>query len=98
MEKRIYWSSIEFKYKNDQNIEFGYTYIFLRAKDVRDCLSKILKALEVENLKPIDIEFIKPYSKETKWEDPERNEHYKKLVQIAEKKKYVIDHLYAKPN
>ena len=96
MENRIYWVSIKFKfkYKNDQNLEIGYTYIFLRAKDVRACLTKVLKALDDEDLKPLDIEFIKPYHKETVWDSEERNERYKKLVEMAEKKKYVFDQLY----
>lgn len=92
----MYWVSLEFRfrYKHGDGYKHGFTYVFLRAKDVPACLSKLTKILEKEELKPVDIEFIKPYPNDMSWSDPARDQHYRNLVAIAQKKMYAIDHLY----
>ncbi len=97
MDKRIYWSSIEYVYKKPEgNLLGGFVYVFINAFDVRFALEKISKEFIRENLIIKDIEFIKPYHPEQEWNSTERTEHYSKLCKIAKKSSRVeFDTFYA---
>jgi len=97
MNKRIYWSSIEFLYKKQKgNLLGGFVYVFISAFDVRIALKKISNEFILEDLIIKDIEFIKPYHPEQEWDSLERTKHYRQLCEIAEKSSRVeFDTLYA---
>ena len=100
MKTKIYWTSIEYRYdeKSDdfKKLKGGFVYAFIKAKDVRDTLEKILDALKMLNLNPVDIEFIKPYDKTLGWETPENTKRYLSLFKEAGKSTTAIfDVFYA---
>ena len=94
---RIYWSSIEYEYKESKNnLLGGFVYVFIKTSDVKNALEIILKEFKAEKLIPHDIEFIKPYNAETEWENANRTKHYNKLYKSALKTSEIIfDDFYA---
>jgi hypothetical protein len=87
MKRKIYWSSIEYLYKSDSE-EFGelvggFVYVFIKAIDVREALSKIICELNNGKLDPIEIEFIKPYEDDLEWETSDQTKHYLDLFEKA---------------
>jgi len=100
MERKIYWSGIEYLYKSDSEeygeLVGGFVYVFIKASDVREALSKIIFELNNEKLNPIEIEFIKPYEEELEWETLDKTKHYMELYKKAESsEKLVFDDFYA---
>src|SRR5687767_3512596 len=100
MESKVYWSSIEYKYgepsDNPEKLIGGFTYVFIKAFDVRDALEKITESLDRIGLQPIEIEFLSPYDKATEWETSKETKHYRKLFMDAQNStKVVFDDFYA---
>ena len=102
MIEKIYWSSIEFHYKQKPKtkettiLKGGFVYAFVKAFDVQDALDMIKRSLKKNKLQPIEIEFIKPYEKNIEWESKELTKNYLNLYKEAKRSSEVIfDNLYA---
>jgi hypothetical protein len=102
MKENIYWSCIEFHYKQrpqtkeNTNLKGGFVYAFIKAFDVRDALDMIIISLKKNKLQPIEIEYIKPYEKNIQWESKKQTKHYLELYKEAKRTDEVIfDDLYA---
>ena len=89
MTKKIYWTSIEYRYDEksteSKKLKGGFVYAFIKANDVRDALENFLRELRSLNLNPVEIEFIKPYDKALEWETIEDTKHYLNLFRQAQK-------------
>jgi hypothetical protein len=83
MKGKVFWTGIEYSYMEDAEeygkLKGGFVYAFIKAHDVRDALDKIIDKLKIMRLKPIEIEFLKPYEKELEWETEEQTKHYLNL-------------------
>ena len=100
MEKKIYWSSIEYSYsknsKEAEKLKGGFVYALIKAYDAREALEKIQSALDNENMIPIEIEYISPYDVNMEWEEEDQTSHFNGLYEEAGKKSDVIfDEFYA---
>ena len=100
MEDKVYWSSIEYSYEADAEeygeLKGGFVYVFCSAFDVRQALGDIILKLEKEKLKPIEIEFLKPYEEELEWETEGHTNHYLALYrEVCRTKKIVFDDFQA---
>lgn len=94
MSKRIYWSSVEYIFNEDSpkfgKLKGGAVYAFVKAKDARDSLEKIIKALTDEFLIPVDVEYISIYDTDIEWENDEETSQFMQLYQEAENSNEVI--------
>lgn len=98
MKKLIYWGSFEFKYNKDHEaypkMKGGFVFVFLKARDVREYLKIVERAICNENLTIKAVEFVKEYDVE--WEKPEDIAHFKKLIrQVKKTDQPVFDDFYA---
>lgn len=89
----IYWASIEFNLK-PKNKDFGkfkggFVYLFVKANDKITALKKIKTELDKANLKPINIEFIKPY-KNVEWENEKEEKHFEIIIEETNDSSEVI--------
>lgn len=103
MEKKVFWSGIEYHYKTGSSsikkLKGGFVYVFSRAFDVRDALENILTEMNKRGLLPIEIEYISPYDSEMEWEVVKDNKHYLELYNQAAKSDIVVfDDFYAYEN
>lgn len=99
-ERKVYWSGIEYLYKSDSEeygeLAGGFVYVFIKATDVREVLSKITLSFDDEKLDPIEIEFIKPYDEELEWETSSQTKYYLELFNKAKSSESLIfDDFYA---
>lgn len=94
MEQKIYWSSIEYRYcENSEKygkLLGGFVYVFLKAFDAKEALSKIIVELKEEKLDPVEIEFVKPYEADLEWETLEQTMYYLELFEKAKSSEYLI--------
>lgn len=94
MNKKVYWAGIEYMYTSNSNelgkLKGGFVYAFVNAYNVKVALSKINKELNQIQLIPVEIEFIEPYNKETKWEKPEQTQNYLDLFDKSQKSNEVF--------
>ncbi|MGB5990496.1 MAG: hypothetical protein WBG43_12270 [Marinifilaceae bacterium] len=94
MEKKVFWSSIEYSYcidaKEYKKLKGGFVYVFFKAFDVKEALSEIILEFNRIKLKPIDIEFLKPYETELEWESVEITNHYLDLCEKSNNSTNVI--------
>ncbi len=103
MKREIYWSSIEYSYRTEaeefESLEGGFVYVFIKAFDVQEALSIILKEFKKGNLEIIQVEFIKPYEEDIEWETPEQTLHFLHLFNKAKDCDALIyDDFYAYEN
>ena len=99
---KIYWASVEYIYNTDHpdysTFKGGFVYTFMIATDVRDALDKLLNELDMQNLNPIEIEYLSPY-KDISWESEEENKKYEALAKEAKRTGNVVfDDFYAYEN
>ena len=95
-DKKIYWSGVEYSYEENKDLKGGFVYVFIKAIDVRDALNLLLNGLKQENLIPLEIEFISPYSQDMEWENKKQTKHYSKLYNEALNTDIIIfDDFYA---
>ncbi len=81
----LYWTSVEFDILNPAAYEDcvgGFVYLFLNARDVQDAVPKIKAAVENEDLKIDQIEFVSPYEG-IPWDSKEAQSHYDALAAEA---------------
>ncbi len=103
MERKVFWSSIEYSYLKGSegfgNLKGGFVYVFTKAYDVKEALANILEEFKGINLEPNEIEFIKPYETELGWETPEQTNHYLSLYNESDSSNETIfDAFYAYEN
>lgn len=95
---KIYWTSVEFDITNPslyENCVGGFVYLFFKAKDVLDAIPKIEKAIEEEDLKINQIEFVSQYD-EIPWDSEEEQVKYDSLAKKAESGEGVVwDEIFA---
>lgn len=95
----VYYGSVEYKYKpgaiNYGKYKGGFVYIFLKAMDVLECISKIKSEFDELNLEITAIEFLTPYE-ETPWENKADQVKYDSLAEKAQTDNgFVFDDFYA---
>ncbi len=81
----IYWTSVEFDINNPTEYEDcigGFVYLFLKAEDVQDAMTKIQGTIAEEDLSVKHIEFISPYD-QTKWDTKDDQVLYDGLAKEA---------------
>lgn len=88
----LYWTSVEFDIMTPaayENCIGGYVYLFLKARDVLDAIPKIQDAIEGEDLRINQVEFVSLYDEMT-WESPEDRSQYDALAEAAQKSGDVV--------
>ena len=88
----VYWTSVEFDILTPAAYEDcigGYVYLFLKARDVMDAIPKIQKAIEQEDLRIHQVEFVSLYD-EMSWESKEDRAQYDALAEDARKGDEVV--------
>lgn len=89
---KVYWTSIEFDILEPSSYENcigGFVYLFLKAEDVLDAIPKIINAIEQEDLKIIQVEFVSEYD-EVPWQSEEEQIKYDSLAKKASDSNEVI--------
>ncbi len=93
-EKKVFWSSIEYKYEKKSadypDLKGGFVYAFVYALDVLETLGKINAAFEDNSISILEVEFVKPYEEDTYWDTEENKSHYTSLYKEAEGSEVVI--------
>jgi len=94
MERKVFWMGIEYSYMRGSEeygkLKGGFVYAFIKAYDVREALTKTINRLKEIKLKPIEIEFLKPYEKELEWETLELTNHYLILYEETDKTNEIL--------
>ena len=94
MNKKVYWSSIEYLYKKEaeeyDKLKGGFVYVFVKASDVKEAMNIIEVSFSKDNLKPIEIEFLEPYDESLEWETSEITKHYLGLFKKAQNTSEII--------
>jgi hypothetical protein len=81
----VYWTSVELNILDPssyQNCVGGFVYLFFKAEDVLDAIPKIKKAIEEEDLKIHQVEFVSPYD-DSPWPSEEEQLRYDALAKQA---------------
>lgn len=95
---KVYWTSVEFDIVNPsayENCVGGFVYLFLKAGDVLGAIPKITKAIEEEDLKINQVEFVSPYD-DVPWPSEEEQIKYDSLAKEAESTDDVVwDEIFA---
>lgn len=82
---KVYWTSVEFDIITPAAYDDcvgGYVYLFLKARDVLEAIPKIQAAVEQEDLRIHQIEFVSLYD-EMSWESMEDQAQYDALAEEA---------------
>jgi hypothetical protein len=88
---KIYWSSIEFKYKKSTNkLKGGFVYAFTKALDARDALNLFLMEFEKKDLQITFVEYVSQYDVELEWETKKQTNHFKALYKTALKDESIV--------
>ncbi len=88
----LYWTSVEFDIVDPsayENCVGGFVYLFLKARDVREAIPEIEKAIEAEGLKIDTIEFVAQYD-EIPWDSKEEQIQYDSLARQAKESEEVV--------
>ena len=88
----LYWTSVEFDIMDPSEYEDcvgGFVYLFLKARDVREAIPKIEKAIEQEGLRMDSIEFVAEYD-EISWDSEEEQVLYDSLAKEAREGDQVV--------
>ena len=84
---RIYWTNVEFKFKENHpdsdKYKGGEVFAFVKSKDTQSALERFKKELNNLHYEPFDFEFIKPYDLTIEWEEKSETERYRKLNKIT---------------
>lgn len=83
---KLYWTSVEFDMVDPSSYDGcvgGFVYLFFKAKDVIEAMLIIQKAIEEEDLRIIQVEFVTPYD-EIPWDSQEDQQKYDALAREAE--------------
>ena len=92
----VYWTSVEYEYKVKKNLEGGFVFIFVKARDAISAYEIIKEDFASKNLVPISWDFICPFDVNTEWDSEEETLYYKGLYEKALKsKRCVYDNFYA---
>ena len=83
----IYYSSIEYNY-DENSVDYikyagGFVYAFVKSINADQALKMILSALNNNNLKVKNLEFIEPYDLNMEWDTYENKENFKNIYREA---------------
>jgi len=97
---KVFWASIEYKYdKPEENLVGGFVYAFVNASNLENASNAINLKLRNESLTVINVEFVKPYDLNAKWEKSAQTKHYKELYLSAlNSSDVILDDFYAYEN
>jgi hypothetical protein len=98
--QKIYWCSIEYIYSDvspeSRKLIGGFVYGFVKAMDKEDALNKFADELKRNSIEIKNVEFIKLYKIETKWETTEQTNNFIKIYEQAQDSEQAIfDTFYA---
>lgn len=100
MKRKVFWTGIEYSYmigsEEYGNLKGGFVYVFIKAFDAKEALNKITHKLNKIKLEPIEVEFLKPYEIEMAWDTSKQTNYYLNLYKEADDKDEIIfDKFYA---
>ena len=73
---KVFWASIEYKYKEDPLKKGGFVYVFVKANSETDAYGRITKEFQNLTLSISAIEFLTQYDKSTRWRNTNETKHY----------------------
>lgn len=96
----IYWSSIEFIYKNTSQkkdkLKGGFVYCLVKAFDAKDAIAKIELSLKSQNKTVKKIDFVSVYDEDMEWETKEQTKNFIQIYNQAKKTlEVVFDDFYS---
>ena len=99
MSNKVYWSGIEYIYRegstHSDNLKGGFVYVFVSALDVLDSIAKIKHSFDKQGLEPLVIEFVTPYNEDMQWESDDETMHFRMLFEEAQQStELVFDDFY----
>ena len=93
---KVFWASIEYKYKEDPIKKGGFVYVFVKANSETDAYGRITKEFQNLTLSISAIEFLTQYDKSIRWRNTNETKHYLDLYNSAKMSECCIfDTFYA---
>lgn len=89
----VYYSSVEIAFAEGSeyhgDLEGGFVYAFVRARDARDAMPAILEEIAACGLEVVEMEFVAPYE-DVPWETEEEQARYDLLARRAQEAEGVV--------